>query len=121
MTKYIISFPADAMDHIPEQDFPAVARAAHAVVREAANAGVLVFTGGLEDQPSSVVAPDGTITNGPNPEAIGGIMVVDVPSSEEAMEWAAKVAVACRCAQEVRQVMPDHEVDAMLRDADGRQ
>jgi hypothetical protein len=36
-------------------------------------------------------------------EVIGGLCVVDVPSREEAPEWAAKTAVACRCAQEVRE------------------
>jgi hypothetical protein len=33
-------------------------------------------------------------------------MVVDVPSREAALEWAAKIAVACRCAQEVRVFLP---------------
>ncbi|MGH3401945.1 MAG: hypothetical protein ACRDRJ_05395 [Streptosporangiaceae bacterium] len=46
--------------------------------------------------------------------------VVDVSSREEALEWAARIAVACRCAQEVREFMPDPEVDAMLRQADTR-
>jgi hypothetical protein len=32
MTRYLISFDADAMDHIPEEDMPDVAMAAHAVV-----------------------------------------------------------------------------------------
>jgi hypothetical protein len=31
---------AVAMDHIPDEDAPAVARAAHAAVQEAINAGV---------------------------------------------------------------------------------
>jgi hypothetical protein len=52
------------------------------------------------------VATDGTVTDGPYPEAVGGFWVVDVPSREEALEWAAKTAVACRCAQEVREFMP---------------
>jgi hypothetical protein len=33
-------------------------------------------------------------------------MVVDVPSREEALAWAAEIAVACRCAQEVREFLP---------------
>jgi hypothetical protein len=44
-------------------------------------------------------------------------MVVEVPSREEALEWAAKIA-ACRCAQEVRAFGPDPELDQMLRQAD---
>ena len=66
-----------------------------------------VFGAGLESQRASVVATDGTVTDGPYPEAIGGLCVVDVPSREEALEWAAKIAVACRCAQEVRELLPD--------------
>ena len=46
-----------------------------------------------------------TVTDGPfagKQTFIGGFAVVDVPSREQAHEWAAKFAVACRCAQEVR-------------------
>jgi hypothetical protein len=120
MAQYLISFNAHAMDHIPDDDMPAVAKASHAVVQEAINAGVLVSGGGLEDQKASIVATDGTVTDGPHPEAIGGFCIVDVPSREEALEWAAKTAGACRCAVEVREIMPDPELAAMLRQADSR-
>jgi len=110
MTRYLISFDAHAMDHIPNKDMPAVGRAAHEVVEEAMNAGVWVFGGGLEHQRASIVAPDGTVTDGRYPEAVGGLCVVDVPSREEALKWAAKTAGACRCAQEVREFMPDPAV-----------
>ena len=119
MTRYLISFDAHAMDHIPDEDMPAVAKAAHAVCQEAINAGVFVRASGLEYQPS-IVATDGTVSDGPYPEAIGGVTVVEVPSREEALEWAAKIAVACRCAQEVREFGPDPELDAMLSQADSR-
>ncbi len=120
MTLYLISFGAHAMDHIPGEEMAAVAKAAHEVVQEALNAGVYVCAGGLEDQRASIVATDGTVTDGPYPEAIGGLCVVEVPSREEALEWAAKTAVACRCAQEVREIGPDPELDAMLRQPDRR-
>jgi hypothetical protein len=107
MPRYLISFAADAMDHIADEDMPAVADAAHEVAKEAMDTGVWVFGGGLEHQRASVVAADGTVTEGPYPEAIGGFCVVDVPSRDEAVRWAAKTAVACRCAQEVREFMPD--------------
>src|SRR5215831_1490279 len=117
MTMYLISFGAHAMDHIPEDDMPAVAKASYAVVQEALDAGVWVFGAGREDQGASVVATDGTVTYGPYPETkevIGGFCIVDVPSHEEALKWAAKTAVACRCAQEVRQLLPDPpEITAM--------
>ena len=120
MTQYLISFGAHAMDHIPDEDLPAVAKAAHAVVQEAVTEGMLVCAGGLEDQRASIVTTDGTVTGGPYPEAIGGLTVVEVPSREEALEWAAKIAVACRCAQEVWEIGADPELDAMLRQADSR-
>ena len=67
------------MEHIPDEDMPAVVSASHAVVQEAINAGVWVFGGGLEDQTASIVATDGTVIDGPPPEAIGGLCIVDVP------------------------------------------
>jgi hypothetical protein len=119
MTRYLISFDDGAMN-FPEADLPDVARDALKVVREAEEAGVWVFSAGLESQRASIVATDGTVTDGPYPEAIGGLTVVEVPSREEALEWAAKIAVACRCAQEVRAIGPDPELDEMLRQADRR-
>ena len=56
------------MDHIPGEEMPAVAKAAHDVVDEAMNAGVWVFGGGLEHQKASVVATDGTVADGAYPE-----------------------------------------------------
>ena len=118
MTRYLISFDAGAMEHIPDEDGPAVGEAAHAVVQEAIDAGVWVFGGGLETQKASIVATDGTVADGPYPEAIGGMSIVEVPSREEALKWAAKIAAACRCAQEVREFMPDPELADMLHQAD---
>ena len=81
MTKYLMVFGAHAMEHVPDEDMPAVDEAAHAVCRAAINAGVYVLAGGLEDHKrSAIVATDGTITEGQYPDAIGGITVVDVPS-----------------------------------------
>jgi hypothetical protein len=123
MTRYLISFDSGAMDHIPDAELTDVSKAAHAVIQEAVNAGAWVFGAGLERQRASIVAVDGTVTDGPYPETkevIGGFAVVDVPTREEALAWAGKIAVACRCAQEVREVLPDPEQDAMLRQADRR-
>jgi hypothetical protein len=102
------------MEHIPEEELPAVGAAAHAVVREAMEAGVWVFGGGLaEDVDPVMVTGDGTITTGTYPqtkEFDGGFTVLDVPSREAAVQWAAKIAAACRCAQEIREFMPDPAV-----------
>jgi hypothetical protein len=112
VARFLISFDDGTMI-IPEEDMPDVADAAHKVVDEAKDAGVWVFGGGILSQRASIVATDGTVKDGPYPETkavIGGFSIVDVPSREEALEWAAKIAVACRCAQEVREIMPDPDV-----------
>jgi hypothetical protein len=112
LTRYLISFDDGAMA-FPEEDLPDVTKAAQEVVREALAAGVWVFSAGLKSQRATVVATDGMVTDGPYPEAkefIGGFAVVEVSSREEAHEWAAKIAVACRCAQEVRELVPDPTV-----------
>jgi hypothetical protein len=110
MTRYLISFDDGAMT-FPEEELPDVAEAAHAVVREAQDAGVWVFGGGLHSyEEVSVVSTDGTVTDGPESKAyIGGFSVVDVPSREDALRWAGRIAVACRCAQEVREFGPGSE------------
>lgn len=111
MARYLISFPSGAMDHIPEEEMAEVDEAAHAVVQEAKDAGVFIFAGGLDEGVAPVlVAGDGTVTDGTYPETKdlnGGFTVVDVPTREAALDWAAKIAVACRCAQEVREFMID--------------
>jgi hypothetical protein len=112
MMRYLISFDDGAMSHIPTEDLDVVGEAAHQVVREAKDAGVWIFGGGLLSQRASIVATDGTVADGPYPETkavIGGFSIIEVPSREEALAWAARIAVACRCAQEVREIMYDPE------------
>jgi hypothetical protein len=112
MQRYLISFDDGSMDHITEDALPAVGEAARAVVREAKDAGVWIFGGGLLRQRASIVAPDGTVADGPAPETkavVGGFSIVEVGSRDEALAWAARIAEACRCAQEVREIMYDPE------------
>ena len=110
MTRYLLTFDDGAMT-FPEEETSAVTDIVHAVVAEAKDAGVWVTAGGLTAPAEvSVVATDGTVTDGliPGKSAyLGGFAIVDVPSREEALKWAAKFAVACRCAHEVRQIMYD--------------
>ena len=112
MTKYLISFPSGAMD-VPDDEMQSVADAARAVVREAKDAGVWVFGGGInEDVPPVRVAADGTVTAGTYPQTArieGGYSVLELPNDDVAYEWAAKIAEACRCAQEVRAFQYDPE------------
>ena len=111
MSRYLISFD-DGWMTFPDEDFQAVSDAAHAVVREAKAAGVWVHGGGLQRQRASVVATDGTVREGPLPETkavIGGFSIIEVPTRAEALDWAARIAAACRCTQEVRLIMDDPE------------
>ena len=112
MPRYLISFDDGSMDHIPEEDWPAVGEASHAVVREIKQAGAWIFGGGVLRQQASIVATDGSVADGPVPEAkavVGGFSIIEVASREDALAWAAKIAAACRCAQEVREIGYDPE------------
>lgn len=112
MPRFLISFDDGSMDHISEDDLPAVAESAHAVAREAKAAGVWIFGGAVQRQQASVVATDGTVTDAAVPEkkaVIGGFSIIEVASREEALAWAGRFAKACRCAQEVREIMFDPE------------
>jgi hypothetical protein len=105
MTKYLISFPSAAMV-VAEDELPAVSDAAHAVVQQAKDAGVWVFGGGIDESvPPVMVDAEGTVTAGTYAQTAqleGGYTVLELPSREAALEWAARFAGACRCAQEVR-------------------
>lgn len=112
MPRYLISFDDGSMDHIPESDWPSVGEAAHQVVREAKAAGVWIFGAGVQRQQATIVAANGVVTSGPVPETkavIGGFSIIEVPSREEAIAWAARIAASCRCAQEIRELMFDPE------------
>jgi hypothetical protein len=112
MPRYLISFDDGSMDHISAEDLPAVGEAARAVVREAKAAGIWIFGGGILRQQSTIVATDGAVTAGPQPETkavIGGFSIIEVPSRESAIGWASRLSSACRCSQEVREIMFDPE------------
>ncbi len=85
MAKYLISFPSAAMV-VPDGEWEAVDRDAHAVIDEAKAAGVYVFGGGYPWAPPL----DGNFT------------VLELSSREGAVAWAARIAKACRCEQELR-------------------
>lgn len=112
MAKYLISFPASAMI-VADEDMPAVSEASHAVIREAKADGVYVFGGGINAGVAPVmVAADGTTTNQTYPQTRqfdGGFCVLELPSRQAAVEWAARIAKACRCPQELREFGYDPE------------
>ncbi|MYM66042.1 transcription initiation protein [Pseudoduganella sp. FT55W] len=105
MAKYLISFPSAAMV-VPDGDWEAVGRDAHAVIDDAKAAGVYVFGGGIDEAvPPVLVSADGSVSEGGYPWAPaldGGFCVLELPSRDDAISWAARIAKACRCAQELR-------------------
>jgi hypothetical protein len=105
MAKYLISFPSAAMV-VPENELAEVGRDAHAAIEEAKAAGVYVFAGGLSESVGPVlVSADGSVSEGGYPWAPpldGGFTVLELPSREDAVAWAARIAKACRCDQELR-------------------
>ena len=105
MAKYLISFPSAAMV-VPDSELEAVSRDSHAVIDEAKAAGVYVFGGGIDEAvPPVLVSADGTFSvSGYSwaPPLNGGFCVLELPSRDEAIVWAARLAKACRCRQELR-------------------
>lgn len=107
MTKYLISFPSEAMV-LTAEELPIVSAAALAVIEEAKAAGVYVFGGGINEQVDPIlVSGDGSVSTEiyPGSRLKGGFTVLELPTREDAVEWARKIAVACRCAQELREFM----------------
>ena len=105
MAKYLISFPSAAM-LVPDDALGAVGRDAHAVIEQAKAAGVYVFGGGIDEAVAPMlVNADGSASEGGYPWAPplnGGFTILELPSHSDAIAWAARIAKACRCDQELR-------------------
>jgi len=104
MSFYLITFPSRAMQ-IPAAEFPDVVDASHAVVEEAKAAGVYRFGGGIDESVAPVlIGADGSRQEGTHPlrsPLDGGYTVLELPTRAEAEQWAARIASACRCPQEL--------------------
>ncbi|MDP4301524.1 YciI family protein [Leptothrix discophora] len=105
MAKYLISFPSAAMV-VSGAELAAAGQDAHAVIEAAKAAGVYVFGGGIDEGvPPVRVSASGAAVEGGYPWAppiTGGFTVLEVPTREEALSWAVRMAAACRCDQELR-------------------
>jgi len=109
MTEYLIAFNDEWVPDLTEEDLRLASKRVSALRAEMEAAGVLIFTGGLDDAAPvfAVDASSGTplVTDGPYTETkehIGGFAVVDVADEQAARSWAGKIAVACGWPQEVR-------------------
>ena len=110
MPQYLIFFNQQWVGDHPEEWYAGRGPLARAVVADMANAGVLVFAGGLEEDPEEGFHADdtsGTLEFGDGPyshptEFLGGMTIVDVADEAAARMWAGRVAEACGWPQEVR-------------------
>lgn len=112
MTKFLVSFPANAMN-VAAEDMAAVSEASRAVIREAKAAGIYVFGGGINSEVgSTMVAADASCTSETYSQTTqfdGGFCVLELASRADAVRWAARLAAACRCPQELREFYDDPE------------
>jgi hypothetical protein len=111
MAKFLISFPSEAMQ-LTAEELQQASIDSHAVVAEAKAAGVWVFGGGVDEGVAPVlVSADGLVSPKihPGSRLTGGFAVLEIPTREEAVEWARKLAVGCRTPQELRVFMFDPE------------
>ena len=120
MTEYLIAFNDEWIPDYTAEKFQKIGSAVRELREEMRAAGVLVFTGGLDDTAPvfSVDASSGTplFTDGPyveSKEHLGGIAVVDVADEAAARHWAGRIASACAWPQQV------HRFQRAARTADG--
>ena len=109
MTKYLISFPSEAM-RLGEEEFARAGVDSRAVIEQAKAAGAYVFGGGINESVNPVlVAADGSVTPDiyPGSNLDGGFTVLELPTRQDAEDWARRIAAACRCPQELREFMYD--------------
>ena len=111
MPQYLIFFNQQWVGDHSEEWFAQRGPLARAVVADMRAAGVLVFAGGLNEDPDEGFHADdtsGSLVFGDGPyrrtaEFIGGMTIADVPDVAAARVWAGRIAQACGWPQEVRE------------------
>ncbi|HEU5270842.1 MAG TPA: YciI family protein [Jatrophihabitans sp.] len=113
MAEYLVAFNAQWVPEHTIEELRAKSRGLQPLLAEMRDAGVLIFTGGLDDDAPvfSVDASSGTplFSDGPfveTKEHLGGFAVLEVPDEDAARLWAGRIAVACGWPQEVRRFQP---------------
>ena len=114
MTQYLLS--VHSVDGVPPPSAETMDKMfamVEAFNAELQGAGAWVFAGGLEPHPTAVVVTardgGGLTTDGPfaeGKEHIGGFWVIDTPTREAALDWAARASAACLGPVEVRPFQP---------------
>jgi hypothetical protein len=108
MAEYLIAFNDEWVGEHTVEELQAKSRVLRPLLTEMRDAGVLIFTGGLDDEfpVFSVDASSGTpvFTDGPfaeTKEHLGGFAVVDVADDASLRHWAGRIAEACGWPQQV--------------------
>ena len=109
MKRYLVSIYQPDGPPPADVDLEMVMANVDALVEETKDAGAWVFNGGLHPPATStVLRPEGEdvlVTDGPyleGKEHIGGLLVVDAPDLDAALEWGRKTARAIGLPIEVR-------------------
>lgn len=112
--RYMIINKADAASEAGELPGDELIEGVGKLVEDMTKAGVLLFAEGVHRSSigARVKVSGGkrTVTDGPfaeTKELIGGVMVVEVRSKDEALEWAARLAEALDDEVEVRKVVEE--------------
>jgi hypothetical protein len=97
----------DAYQALSEEEGKAMYAGHSAFMDELNKAGVTTVSSGELDSPAGArtLGADGTVTDGPFAEAkeqIGGYYTIDVPSIDEAVQWARKIPLLSGDKIEVR-------------------
>jgi hypothetical protein len=107
MTQYLLSIYRDDKP-LSEEEFQQSYVAVNALADELTAAGGLVFGGGLNPSPPTVLrSVNGKVvtTDGPfaeTKEQLGGFWIIEVDDLDAAREWGGKLTLACRRPVEVR-------------------
>jgi hypothetical protein len=118
MPRYLLSIVQPDGEPSPEikAKLPDIMRDVDALIGETKSAGVWVFNGGLyPPSTATVVRPTGDdflTTDGPfaeGKEHIGGLVVIEAPDLDAALEWGRKTARATTLPIEVRPFAEEDE------------
>ncbi|HEU4947265.1 MAG TPA: YciI family protein [Kribbella sp.] len=116
--RYMIINKADADSEAGLKPSQAVMDGVAKVAEDLSKAGVLLFAEGVHRSAlgARVKVAEGkrTVTDGPfaeTKELIGGMLVIDVRTRDEALEWAARLAEALGAEVELRQVVEADDLE----------
>jgi hypothetical protein len=114
MKRYVLTIWQPDGPPPPDVDLDRITSDVDALIDDAKTAGVWVFNGGLHQaDTATVLRPEGEevlVTDGPyleGKEHVGGLLVIDVPDLDAALEWGRRAAAVIGLPIEVRPFLHD--------------